>query len=717
VTEEPRRVREGSSGTGALALGILRAAARARALMAPMRPSPLLLGLLAASCVPAAVAPPPPAASPRPPPRVAVDPLCPDDVCRPLHASIAASDRGACAVRADGRVFCWGYGVDAEPRVAPTALSGASDAVQVSVGDPWMDGTTSCLLRRTGEVRCWDDRRDAALAPAPPGTTRAVPTPIAGLPPVVEVQAGRGVACAVAEDGGLWCWSRKERLPVVMPGAGAVAHLSGDASCVVRRDGTVACADDSPRALGGAAWKPVPGVAGAVSVIDLHGVRCAFLASADPACWDSRSAALLPPMPGLRGAVGFAGGAHEDQSPTPRTTLIGHALRRDGTVAWTSDALHAASVEVVDGLAGGAGLVGGEGFACVLRAHDEVWCRGERWTLGVTSHGTTDRAEPAEVPGLDGVVEIQSGGGHTCAVTGTGRVACWGNDLPTAADAQVFPGATVLDDVGEVVTMATSPRYGCAARRDGSVLCWGRTPTRDPGERAWGDRARWARGVQPGVRDVVQLSVDDEACGVRRGGRVVCWSKPGARTVVRPLSGVSDARQVVVKNTRVCVVRESGRVACQGSAEAPLRDVPGLAGTVRLTPEGLALRKDGAVASVSFPYGDAPPVVTLIPGIEDARALASSQEHGCAVRADGHVACWGENRAGQLGDGTYESGESPVTVRGLDDAVEVVASSGHTCALRRSGRVACWGSALRGELGAGRLLTDRELEPARVPLP
>lgn len=41
-----------------------------------------------------------------------------------------------------------------------------------------------------------------------------------------------------------------------------------------------------------------------------------------------------------------------------------------------------------------------------------------------------------------------------------------------------------------------------------------------------------------------------------------------------------------------------------------------------------------------------------VDGAEDVVAVASSGHHVLALRADGTVLAWGENRRGQLGDGT-----------------------------------------------------------------
>jgi alpha-tubulin suppressor-like RCC1 family protein len=81
--------------------------------------------------------------------------------------------------------------------------------------------------------------------------------------------------------------------------------------------------------------------------------------------------------------------------------------------------------------------------------------------------------------------------------------------------------------------------------------------------------------------------------------------------------------------------------------------------------------------------------------------IASLGGHMLALLNDGTVRAVGANGTGQLGDGSTASSTSPVVVKGLSGVTAVSASVSHSMALLQNGTVVSWGSNAYGELGVG----------------
>jgi alpha-tubulin suppressor-like RCC1 family protein len=81
-------------------------------------------------------------------------------------------------------------------------------------------------------------------------------------------------------------------------------------------------------------------------------------------------------------------------------------------------------------------------------------------------------------------------------------------------------------------------------------------------------------------------------------------------------------------------------------------------------------------------------------------SVAAGGWHTCAIKQDGSLWCWGWNSDGRLGDGTNTSRSTPVQI--MSSGVSSVALGGqHTCAIKIGGSLWCWGGNFYGQLGDG----------------
>ncbi|WP_139491413.1 Ig-like domain-containing protein [Brevibacillus dissolubilis] len=90
-----------------------------------------------------------------------------------------------------------------------------------------------------------------------------------------------------------------------------------------------------------------------------------------------------------------------------------------------------------------------------------------------------------------------------------------------------------------------------------------------------------------------------------------------------------------------------------------------------------------------------------VPGIDHVAAVTTGYDYTLAQKTDGTVWAWGNNRYGQLGDGTEESHYAPVQLPDLTDVKSLTASVSFALALKEDGTVWGWGDNTNGQLGTG----------------
>jgi alpha-tubulin suppressor-like RCC1 family protein len=324
---------------------------------------------------------------------------------------LSAGNQFICALRADGRVFCWGNNASGQlgnddiattHRSTAAQVTGLTDAVEIAAG--WEH---ACARRQSGAVVCWG-RNSYGQVGDGTDSQRLVPTAVLGVAGALEVTAGREHTCARLASSVL-CWGRNSygqlgnseysfsatsTATTVTGLTDAVEIDAGDAhTCARRQGGTLVCWGDN--AYGkladgttGSRSEPAP-VLNLTDAIDLAvggNHTCVRRSAAATVCWG----------PNFYGEVGD-GTADFRQSPT-----------------------------VVIDLGAVTALAAGGYHTCARRASGSAACWGfnESGQLGDTS--AMSRTAPVDVSTLTNVVELVAGSDFSCARLTTGGLMCWG---------------------------------------------------------------------------------------------------------------------------------------------------------------------------------------------------------------------------------------------------------------------------------------------------
>lgn len=259
-----------------------------------------------------------------------------------------------------------------------------------------------------------------------------------------------------------------------------------------------------------------------------------------------------------------------------------------------------------------------------------------------------------------------------------------------------------------------------------------------------------AQSPGPKARMTITAGMGASSCALMDDGSARCWGHNifGALgvpeisfslTPVRPEGLGRNLVAIGAGSSFACALRANGDVLCWGvngsgqlgrgttgtGSHVPTR-VDGLAGRVVDISVGLesvcALLEDGRVQcwgnNGAGQLGDGTttvrPTPVFVQGLNNVVQISTSLSHSCALRRNGSVFCWGGNWFGQLGDGSTTQSFVPVRVRRLPEAVQIGVGSGHGCALTVQGQVQCWGLNANGELGRETETTTPHPVPRRV---
>lgn len=372
-----------------------------------------------------------------------------------------------------------------------------------------------------------------------------------------------------------------------------------------------------------------------------------------------------------------------------------------------------------------------------------------RWFMIAALMGTTANAGIAAGSSSTFIPKkILSGESHTCLLSTSGQVKCWGTNkdgqlgLGSVANVgdrpdTMGPSLAVVDLGKDVIVkdMCSSYNFSCAVTTTGRVKCWGLNYHGQLGQEIgnfsvgtnpndMGDHLPWTNLGTGFVATDVQCG-DHSACAINTKGQVKCWgygsygqlgskvrgqigSKAGEMGDKLPYLPLPPVKSVSLGAIHTCAAT-SDAVYCFGNSQF------------------------GQVGIESVENQELPPDFrsALSVKLEDSgipiaiHSLIAGKHHTCARYSVKNTAatktkCWGLNAHGQIGIGSSAKaiGKNSGTLGSklpelLLDSTEFIQTENYddfSCALKRNGTVQCWGANYNGQLGLGDT-ADRGTKP------
>ena len=375
----------------------------------------------------------------------------------------------------------------------------------------------TCAINDGGGVSCWGAFNgygdvEGSFAPVDvPGLTG----------PIVALAPGQWHTCALTLAGGVTCWGANDQgqlgdgtqspsvVPVAVSGltTGVTAIASGgDHTCAVTNAGAAKCWGNNEQGQLGIATvtaSPVPVdvtglTSGAIAVAAGHYHSCALMTGGGVKCW----------------------GANWNAQLGNGTTATNHE---------PDDVLGLASSV--------SSVVAGFEHTCALMTTGGVTCWGDGDAGELGNGAFVDSGAAVDVTGLSsGVAAISAGGAHTCALTTSGGVKCWGSDGLGTGSSE--PSALPADVVGlgdGVTALAAGGMHTCVLTRSNGPMCWG-----------WNWFGQLGLGARCAVNQEVPASVATSPTGA--GG--------GSQPSPAPIEHASGPKDVLLRFDVIVYLRD-----------------------------------------------------------------------------------------------------------------------------------------------------------------
>ena len=275
-------------------------------------------------------------------------------------------------------------------------------------------------------------------------------------------------------------------------------------------------------------------------------------------------------------------------------------------------------------------------------------------TTALTAAAAAQNYYLVEDDGRGRAEKVATGYYHMCVLTHCGGIECGGGN---------WWGEGAAPDDRDFIDVAAGVMHSCGLHEDGTAECWGDN----------------SYGQLDAPEDVVLTTIDagwNHTCGITDDQRVVCWGDNSYGQLWPDLEDQSERFLTVEAGAAFsCATVELAgsysRIVCWGMDYHGQMSHPGASGSDPIF---------SSYQKVTAGYG-----------------------HGCALDDYSHVAtCWGDDTRGQVSGeiegawmtqvyNPYWENRDGIAIQWYIPLSDISAGTLHTCAVRTNGALECWG--------------------------
>lgn len=334
----------------------------------------------------------------------------------------------------------------------------------------------------------------------------------------------------------------------------------------------------------------------------------------------------------------------------------------------------------------------GNNSVCAIAPDHKLWCWGVNPGGLLGSGDLSSSPDPRPVVTAESFTSVSLGETSTCALTADGVAWCWGDN----SYGQLGTNDNITQHVPVVVSttrrfsqISVGLHHACAVAKDAgyenSLWCWGRSQ-----DGQLGNNSVTGSTVPVPVTNAPGAFESVTAgrqntCGVLTSGVAYCWGANGSGQL-----GIGASGGLLQPTTAV----SGGYLWKSLSLENAFNTVCGVTrtGVGFCWGNGRAGQLgDGGTNGVNTNP-------SLVSGGRTFLTITTGGDQSCGITTDGPY-CWGRNVGSMLGNGTLTAHGNPVRAEGLPELSSVSAGENHACARTATGQVWCWGNSWDGKLG------------------